>query len=350
MDKLCGLITLLGSGETSLAGGRIFETVSSQLPQPLHVSILETPAGFELNSVQVAGRVGEFLRSRLKNFDPEVDIIPARKRGTVFSPDDENILASLKSANLIFMGPGSPTYAIRQLKNSLAWKVMLARQRMGAALVFASAATIAIGQWGLPVYEIYKVGDEPRRLPGLDLFGHFGLHLSFVPHWNNSDGGKDVDTSRCFIGKDRFLQWYDQLPPGDIVIGLDEHTGLIFDLSTQKCIVQGVGTITVLCSHKATVIKAEGEFPLSNLGEFHVPKNYSRAIYSSAYPQRAVNPLDEYNKPTEEVLRLLNARKEARDQKDWPAADEIRGRLSELGWQVRDTLVDQILVKKGGHG
>ncbi|MFO3796431.1 MAG: hypothetical protein ACK8QZ_03990 [Anaerolineales bacterium] len=53
----------------------------------------------------------------------------------------------LRPASIIFMGPGSPTYAVRQLKNSLAWKVLRARYRLGSALIFASAATIAIGQW-----------------------------------------------------------------------------------------------------------------------------------------------------------------------------------------------------------
>ena len=60
-----GQIAFLGSGETSLAGGRIFETLARSLPQPLKVAILETPAGFELNSDQVAGRVAEFMRNRL---------------------------------------------------------------------------------------------------------------------------------------------------------------------------------------------------------------------------------------------------------------------------------------------
>jgi hypothetical protein len=31
--------------------------------------------------------------------------------------------------------------------------------------------------------------------------------LSFIPHWNNAEGGIDLDTSRCFVGLDRFNQW-----------------------------------------------------------------------------------------------------------------------------------------------
>ena len=58
-----GNIAFLGSGETSLAGGRIFEQLAREIPAPLRVSILETPAGFELNSGQVAGKVGDFQRT-----------------------------------------------------------------------------------------------------------------------------------------------------------------------------------------------------------------------------------------------------------------------------------------------
>jgi hypothetical protein len=167
-----GKIAFLGSGETSLAGGRIFETLAHLLPEVPRVAVLETPAGFELNSASVAGRVADFLRMRLKNYSPRVDVIPARKRGTAFSPEDPEILKPLLDANLIFMGPGSPTYAVRQLKDTLAWDVIRARHRLGATLVFASAATISVGAWILPVYEIYKVGQDVHSLPGLDLFSN----------------------------------------------------------------------------------------------------------------------------------------------------------------------------------
>ena len=52
-----GQIAFLGSGETSLAGGRIFESLARRFPQSLRIAILETPAGFELNANLVAGRV-----------------------------------------------------------------------------------------------------------------------------------------------------------------------------------------------------------------------------------------------------------------------------------------------------
>src|SRR5690242_3766786 len=122
-----GQIAFLGSGETSLAGGRIFESLARQISGPLHVSILETPAGFELNASLVAGRVAEFLKTRLGNYKPAIDLIPARKQGTHFSPDNIEVLRPLLKANMIFMGPGSPTYTVRQLQGTPAWDIIRAR-------------------------------------------------------------------------------------------------------------------------------------------------------------------------------------------------------------------------------
>ena len=132
-----GYIALFGSGETSASGRKIYEWLMQRLPPPIRAVVLETPAGFELNSAQVAGRVAEFLRWRLQNYQPQVSVVPARKRGTPFSPDDPQIVAPLLDSNIVFLGPGSPTYAVRQLQSSLAWHMLRARHRLGGAIVLA---------------------------------------------------------------------------------------------------------------------------------------------------------------------------------------------------------------------
>jgi hypothetical protein len=343
-----GPIAFLGSGETSLAGGRIFEHLARQIPAPLRIAILETPAGFELNSAQVAGRVGDFFKTRLSNFRPEVDVIPARKRGTLFSPDDPEILAPLLHANLIFMGPGSPTYAIRQLKDSLAWDMLRARHRMGATLVFASAATVAISQWSLPVYEIYKVGMDVHAVPGLDLFAGFDVPLSFIPHWNNAEGGADLDTSRCFVGMERFDEWCRQLPDDHTTLGLDEHTGIIFDFVKRECVVMGVSSISLVRTCDPEMFPAGSRIPLAEIGPFHLPDPLSSGISSEAWEMvvNAPPPASVTEEaPPSEVLSLAQARQEARARKDWAAADEYRHKILALGWTVQDTPDGPKLVK-----
>ena len=120
-----GPVILFGSGETSPAGQRTFDRLFRQLPEKPKVSLLETPAGFELNSAQVIGRVADFLHHRLQNYHPQIETIPARKRGTAFSPDNEKIAALILKSELIFAGPGSPSYTVRQLENSLTCRTLV---------------------------------------------------------------------------------------------------------------------------------------------------------------------------------------------------------------------------------
>jgi hypothetical protein len=300
---------------------------------------METPAGFELNSPQVAGRVADFLANRLQNYHPQVDVIPARKKNSPYSPDDPELLAPLLHANFIFMGPGSPTYAIRQLHGTLAWDIIRARHRLGATLVFASAATIAVGAQALPVYEIYKVGLDVHTLPGLDFFSGFGGPISFIPHWNNAEGGADVDTSRCFIGMDRFAEWCALLPSGHTTVGLDEHTGIIIDFGKQTCSVAGVSSVSLVRECNPQIYPAGTTFPLLDLATISIPDPLETGISPEAWEMVTSVPLlvEEEDVPPPHVVELAQKRLEARARKDWGSADEYRRQIAALGWQVQDT-------------
>lgn len=340
-----GRIAFLGSGETSLAGGRIFESLAREIKEPLRIALMETPAGFELNSAQVVGRVGDFMKTRLQNYKPVVDVIAARKKDSAFSPDDPEIVRPLLHANMIFMGPGSPTYAIRQLKDTLTWDVIRARHRLGATLIFASAATISIGAHALPVYEIYKVGQDVHVVDGLNLFADFGLHVSFIPHWNNAEGGVDLDTSRCFIGMDRFGEWCDLVPAGNETIGLDEHTGLIIDFESGLCEVSGVSSVSLVRECNPEMFASGSRFPLSELGEVHLPDPLETDIPPHVW-EMCVNapPLDD-NQPSEQVVALVQQRLLARASKNWSESDKLRDEISALGWTVQDSKDGYKLVK-----
>jgi hypothetical protein len=340
-----GRIAFLGSGETSLAGGRIFEALARQIRDPLRIALIETPAGFELNSAQVVGRVGDFMKTRLQNYDPVVDLIPARKKNSNFSPDDPQIVQPLLYANMIFMGPGSPTYAIRHLKDTLTWNVIRARHRLGATLVFASAATISIGAHALPVYEIYKVGQDVHVVDGLNLFADFGLHVSFIPHWNNAEGGVDLDTSRCFIGMDRFAEWCGLVPAENETIGLDEHTGLIVDFEAGVCEVSGVSSVSLVRACNPEMFASGSRFPLSELGDFQIPEPIEKDIPADVWDMCLNAPPLEEDRPSEEVLSLVQQRATARANKNWAESDRLRDEIAAQGWTVQDSRDGSKLVK-----
>src|SRR6185295_5959142 len=331
-EMTIGQIAFLGSGETSLAGGRIFESLARKIEGPLRIALLETPAGFELNSAQVVGKVGDFMKTRLQNYKPIVDVIPARKKDSAYSPDDPEIVKPLLYANIIFMGPGSPTYAIRNLKDTLTWDVIRARHRLGATLIFASAATISIGAHALPVYEVYKVGQDVHVVDGLDLFADFGLHLSIIPHWNNADGGVDLDTSRCFIGMDRFAEWCNLVPPENETVGLDEHTGLIMDFESGLCEVSGVSSVSLVRECNPEMYPSGSKFPLSELGEFRIPEPIEKDIPAHVWDMCLnVPPLDD-DQPSEYVIALVEQRVLVRANKNWAESDKLRDEIATLGW------------------
>jgi hypothetical protein len=338
-----GLIALIGSGETAAAGGQAFEALSAKLGAPLTIAVLETPAGFELNSAMVAGRVADYMKVRLQNYKPSLRLIPARRRGSDYSPDDPAVLEPLLESRFIFAGPGSPTYAVRQLKDSLAWDYIQARHRLGAVLAFASAASISLSALSLPVYEIYKVGEDPHWKPGLDLFGAYGLSLAIIPHWNNTDGGADVDTSHCFMGAERYEKLRAALPVQTSILGIDEHTSLIIDLEAGICQVIGRDEVHIYCDGGECAYHQGEQFPISALGDFHSPAAPDTGIRQevwqlvSAAHQRLLDAGSSAPKIPEEVERLVAQRQAARGDRNWAESDRLRDQITALGWLVKDT-------------
>jgi cyanophycinase-like exopeptidase len=328
VDFTPGKLVLFGSGETSPSGQPIHERLLRELTPPIRVAILETPAGFQPNSALVASKVGEFMEKRLQNFAPQVRLIPARKKETAFSPDDPTIVAPILDSNYIFAGPGSPTYLARQLAGTLAWHHMIERHRQGAYLCMASAAALAISAKVVPVYEIFKVGDDPHWTDGLNLLGPFGLELAIVPHWNNAEGGEDLDTSRCFMGRARMDELLKQLPASTHVLGIDEHTAVVFDFEQACCLVLGKGTVTTLSREEECVYEAGDSFPFQELGSTWQP---------SAQREQVVSNLSTPEELPPQVAALIDQRERARKVRDWATADALRRQIGELGYEVQDT-------------
>jgi hypothetical protein len=216
----------------------------------------------------------------------------------------------------------------------------LACHRQGAALVFASAATVAAGAYALPVYEIYKVGEDLHWRDGLDLLGPYGLSLVLISHWNNNDGGADLDSSRCWMGRARFEQLMAMLPPGTTIVGIDEHTALVLDLASGDCRVMGRGGVSVLRGGEERRFEHGHSFPLSELGPFHQPLGQVELpaeVEMLARMAQSPMPPEVAASPPPEVLHLVQEREEARARRDWAAADVLRSKIAALGWQVLDT-------------
>lgn len=340
-ELIPGPIVLMGSGEISTSSGAVFEKVAAGFESPVRFSILETPAGFELNSQRVAGRVADFLQNRLQNFKPEISIIPARQKDTEFSPDHPEILEPLFDANMIFLGPGSPTYTARQLAGSLAYEIIQAKHRTGSALMLSSAATIAFGCQTLPVYEIFKAGMDLHWQPGLDIFKNYGLSLIIIPHWNNNEGGEELDTSRCFMGAKRFDALRDILTCDGRIIGIDEHTSLWIDIAGGTAEVFGKGAVHVFHKDKEWQYQSGEEIALKEFGEFSLPDEPFREIRESVW--KKIDEIRERKSrslritPPVEILDLVSIRETARMNRSYDESDRIRSEIADKGWIIVDT-------------
>ncbi|MCH8986828.1 hypothetical protein IIA94_01525 [Patescibacteria group bacterium] len=136
------------------------------------------------------------------------------------------------------------------------YKKILERVRDGASLAIASAATAAFSRHCLPVYEIFKVGEELHWIDGLETYGEFLEPMTIIPHFNNTEGGTKLDTSRCWMGVDRFEKLLTMLPKGEKVLGIDEHTTITFDLDSKECIVFGKGMVYDIIQNRVIKYKA----------------------------------------------------------------------------------------------
>jgi hypothetical protein len=206
-------------------------------------------------------------------------------------------------------------------------------------VVFASAAVVAAGRFVMPVYEIYKAGLDPLWVPGLDFLAPFGLRLTFIPHWNNTDGGAELDTSRCFIGQERFEQMCALLPDDAMVVGIDEHTALVLDLTEGIAQVIGRGSVHILTLHGEREHAGDTIFKITEMGNLAIPPagtGISLEVYQrtlEGYPQST----EIHSAQSAAVQALVAARDEARLVQDWGKADRLRQELNDLGWSIKDT-------------
>ena len=131
----------------------------------------------------------------------------------------------------------------------------------------ASAAALTVGAVTIPIYEVYKVGEEPTWLPGLDLLGEAtGLRAAVVPHYDNAEGGNH-DTRFCYMGERRLRILEGLLPAETFVLGVDSHTALVLDLDRGSASVSGLGGVTVRVDGRSVVFPSGSETPIEALAE-----------------------------------------------------------------------------------
>jgi len=242
----------MGSGETAPTMMKHHRELIARFPGTPKAVVLDTPYGFQENAAELASKAVEYFR---KSVGHPIEIAGLTRLHGQDTLTVEQGLARVRQADYVFAGPGSPTYALRQWAGTSVPDIVRGKMRTGGAVTFASAAALTLGRYTVPVYEIYKVGNEPSWLEGLDVLGEIGLNVAVIPHYDNAEGGHH-DTRFCYLGEHRLAMLEEQLPNDAHVIGVDEHTGVILDLDSNTATVIGNSTITVRIKGQSTIHNA----------------------------------------------------------------------------------------------
>jgi hypothetical protein len=226
----------------------------------LNAILLDTPFGFQPNADEIAARTISYFRQHV---GCEIGLASFRHSGQATTNELKQFLTRIRQANYVFAGPGSPTYALRHWRENGVRERLVEKVVRGGCVAFASAAAIGLGTYALPVYEIYKVGDDLSWTAGLDLLGEIGVRCAVVPHYNNREGGTH-DTRYCYMGESRLRRLESMLPDPTLILGIDEYTACIIDVEAQSVTVRGRGGVTVRRQGMERLWKRT-TFPLSEL-------------------------------------------------------------------------------------
>jgi len=259
------ILAIMGSGETAPTMVTTHRRLTSLLPSPVKAVVLDTPYGFQENAPELAAKAVEYFKTSIN-----VDLVVAglvRLHDTHLPADPvaiERGLRALDNADYIFAGPGSPTYALRQWAGSSVARIMIDKLTNGGIVTFASAAALTLGKATVPVYEVYKVGQDVQALDGLDILSTIGINAALIPHYDNTEGANH-DTRFCYLGEAR-LQMFESLLDADTyVLGIDEHTGLIIDIDTETATVVGNSNVTIRLRSESFIYPTGSVIPLSLL-------------------------------------------------------------------------------------
>jgi cyanophycinase-like exopeptidase len=259
-----GLLAIMGSGETAPTMVKAHRQVFDRLgPESVAGVILDTPYGFQANADDISARAVEYFAASVGR---KVEAIELRRVEGADPVRVEAALARLAGARWVFAGPGSPTYAMRQWAGTDVPDLLADKLAHEGCVVFASAAALTLGRYTVPVYEIYKVGVDPAWADGMDLLNAIGPDVAVIPHYDNAEGGTH-DTRFCYLGETRLAALEAQMPDSGWVLGVDEHTGCIFDFNAGSASVVGNGTVTVRRAGKSEVLGSGETVPIAALVE-----------------------------------------------------------------------------------
>jgi hypothetical protein len=345
----------MGSGEIAPSMTKVHRQLLGRLNDVRAIS-MDTPYGFQANVPQMTEKIIDY-------FSTSLGVVIKPLYYTSFEDASEVEKAIFRQevieANYVFAGPGSPTYAVKQ------WAPLAFGDNLRTTLAtegivcFASAAALTLGARTAPIYEIYKVGDRPEWIDGLDVLSMAGIRAAIIPHYDNAEGG-NYDTRYCYLGEDRLVELERQLPDDLGILGIDEHTACVIDLEEKTLQVLGknnvywrqMGQTQVFANGSISNLDAIQSFEPTLVTSIDTRIGASTDIESlvvaaSGTGSESVDAIaklarlattggSNFVDPTTLVTSLLDLRLTARNNHEFTLADQIRNLLIDAGIEVMD--------------
>lgn len=281
---MSGRIVIMGSGETAPTMVKLHRSLIAHAGEGTR-AMLDTPFGFQANADDLTGKVQEYFADAVGS---PIEVARWRRRDESATIRERSI-DLLSRSRFVFAGPGSPTFALGQWRGTPVPESLVDAIGRDGTVVLGSAAAVTAGSWSVPVYEIYKVGTDPYWEPGLDLLGSIlDLDAAVIPHFDNREGGRH-DTRFCYLGEQRLEIMEGLLPEGVGVIGVDEHTAVVFDVVQRTAAVHGAGGMTLRAPGVEHVVPAGSEIDVDEIDRILTGRSSARpaaagAAVSSTHP------------------------------------------------------------------
>ena len=319
----------MGSGELTATMVEVHKALLAGLGERPQAVFLDTPAGFQLNVDQISSKAVEYFASRVKH-PLAVASYKAHDSCTAF--EAEQAFRTLREADYVLIGPGSPTYAVAQWLQTPIPDILVKRIEDGSCLVAASAAALTVGRFTMPVYEIYKVGTELHWADGMNILGRFGFNFVVIPHWNNAEGGTH-DTRFCYMGESRFRKLAALLPEDVSILGLDEHTACIIDLEKDEAVIRGLGQVTLRHRGSEMVLEKGESFPLAVLRGEDISGRLKQTAHKESVQEKESPPPE--NSFWDSVHALENSFHAGLEKHEMKQAASAVLELDKMIWQAQ---------------
>ena len=349
MENPLGTIAILGSGETSPNLVGVHRELLSDINNSSNAYMIDSPFGFQENANQLVEKIIDFYKVSL---NVDMKLATYRKIEELHSKSFFKSIKLLENASFIFAGPGSPSYASKLWSGNEFEQILKNHLINGNNSLFASAAASTLGEYTLPVYEIYKVGRDPYWEKGLNILDVYGLSCTVVPHFNNAEGGNH-DTSFSYVGENRMKALLNKSYSN--ILGIDEHTALIISGKNKTFKVVGLGNVTVLNKEGTHIFEKDSEEKLNTLQKLlisdkkgSVKKINSIETELNSADKSSLKEIANLEIQIESIMKnnerfeilvekLILLRSKLRNEKNYELSDEVRDILESSGLQIEDS-------------